>query len=144
MKRKVEDQETSDPKKSKEETEETKEREDEPKKGLSIVSFNVAGISACVKKGFCESMIKLDADIICLQEIKTSLKKPPPSEISTKMKKWKYKEYNMAEKPGYAGTAILSKVKPIKFTKGMGKSKHDTNGRVVTAEVINSYVENNN
>ena len=42
--------------------------------------------------------------IICLQETKTSLKKPPPSEIATQLKEWKYKEYNNAEKPGYSGT----------------------------------------
>ena len=76
---------------------------------LKIVSFNVAGLTACVKKDFCVNMKAIDADIICLQETKTSLKKPPPSEIATQLKEWKYKEYNNAEKPGYAGTGKFKK-----------------------------------
>ena len=68
-------------------------------------------------------------------ETKTSLKKPGPPEISTELKEWKYKRFANAEKAGYAGTAILSKHKPIAFTAGIGKSKHDQEGRVVTAEV---------
>ena len=51
------------------------------------------------------------------------------------MKEWKHKRFANAEKAGYAGTAILSKHKPIAFTSGIGKSKHDKEGRVVTAEV---------
>ena len=68
-------------------------------------------------------------------ETKTSVKKPGPPEISTELKEWKYKRFANAEKAGYAGTAILSKYKPIAFTAGIGKSKHDKEGRVVTAEV---------
>ena len=67
-------------------------------------------------------------------ETKTSVKKPGPPEISTELKEWKYKRFANAEKAGYAGTAILSKYKPIAFTAGIGKSKHDKEGRVVTAE----------
>ena len=144
-----------------EDTENKRIKEADPM--LKIVSFNVAGLTACVKKDFCANMQKLNADIICLQEIKTSLKKPPPSEIATTLKAWKYKEYNNAEKPGYSGTgkfffltkksllfwpvAILSKHKPLRFTRGMGKAKHDKNGRVTAAEfekfwLVTTYVPN--
>ena len=63
------------------------------------------------------------------------------------MKEWKFKRFNNAEKPGYAGTAILSKIKPVNFTTGMGVSKHDVNGRVTTAEfekfwLVTTYVPN--
>ena len=74
--------------------------------------------------------MKLNPDIICLQgktniialinipylETKTSIKKPGPPEIATDLKEWKYKRFANAEKPGYAGTAILSKYKPISFS----------------------------
>ena len=132
------------------EKEQSKDTSDMSK--LKILSFNVAGLYACVKKDFCANMKKLNPDIICLQgrivnsptyfssnieylETKTSLKKPGPPQISTELKEWKYKRFANAEKAGYAGTAILSKHKPIAFTSGIGKSKHDKEGRVVTAEV---------
>ena len=124
-------------------------------KSMRIVSFNVAGLYAACKKNFCENMIKLNPDIICLQgmishtslyfynslkETKTSLTKPPPPVIAEELKEWKHKRFNNAEKAGYAGTAILSKHKPIAFTVGIGKSKHDTEGRVVTAEVSSNHI----
>lgn len=116
-------------------------------KSMKILSFNVAGLYAACNKKFCENMIKLNPDIICLQETKTSLKKPPPPVIAEQLKEWKYKRFANAEKAGYAGTAILSKLKPIAFTAGIGKSKHDTEGRVVTAEfekfyLVTTYVPN--
>jgi len=58
------------------------------------------------------------------------------------LKEWKHKRFANAEKAGYAGTAILSKHKPIAFTSGIGKSKHDKEGRVVTAEVKNIFQSN--
>jgi exodeoxyribonuclease III len=121
--------------------------EDNPTKGMRIVSFNVAGLYAATKKNFCENMIKLNPDIICIQETKTSIKKPGPPEIGEKLKEWKYKRFNNSEKPGYSGTAILSKHKPIAFTAGIGKSKHDAHGRVLTAEfeefyLVTTYVPN--
>merc|ERR1711962_29270 len=114
---------------------------------LKILSFNVAGLYGCVAEGFCKNIRKLNPDIICLQETKTSIKKPGPPEISTELSEWKYKRFANAEKAGYAGTAILSKHKPIEFTAGIGKSKHDKEGRVVTAEyekfyLVTTYVPN--
>jgi len=75
------------------------------------------------------------------------LKNPVPSVLKTDMKEWKFNEFFNAEKQGYSGTAILSKHKPLKFTKGMGKRKHDVNGRVVSAEfekfwLVTTYVPN--
>ena len=75
------------------------------------------------------------------------MKNPVPSVLKTDMKEWKFNEFFNAEKQGYSGTAILSKHKPLKFTKGMGKRKHDVNGRVVSAEfekfwLVTTYVPN--
>jgi len=155
-KRKIESDVESDSKKTKNESKiETNDRtpekesrdENSDMSKLKILSFNVAGLYGCVKKDFCKSILKLNPDIICLQETKTSIKKPGPPEIATDLKEWKYKRFANAEKPGYAGTAILSKYKPISFSGGIGKSKHDKEGRVVTAEyekfyLVTSYVPN--
>merc|ERR1712212_189127 len=155
-KRKIESEVESDSKKTKNESKiETNDRtpekesrdENSDMSKLKILSFNVAGLYGCVKKDFCKSILKLNPDIICLQETKTSIKKPGPPEIATDLKEWKYKRFANAERPGYAGTAILSKYKPISFSGGIGKSKHDKEGRVVTAEyekfyLVTSYVPN--
>lgn len=134
---------------------ESPERESEPGKTeesagkkLRIVSWNVASLNAAVKKDFIKSMVGIDADVICLQETKTSLKNPPPSAIAEKMKKWKYRYYNNSTaKTGYSGVGLLSKIKPISVQNGMGKKKHDEEGRSITAEfekfyLVTTYVPN--
>ena len=79
-------------------------------KVMKIVSWNVAGLHSVVKKNFCESVKKLDPDILCIQETKTSLKKQPPSEISEKLKLWKFRYYfDSTTKNGYSGTYGFSK-----------------------------------
>jgi len=84
-----------------------------------IVTWNVAGLYACIKKDFCKAVKTLDCDILCLQETKLSLKKPPPAEIAEQLKEWKYRNYANSEgKAGYSGTAILSKSKVKAFGKG--------------------------
>lgn len=113
-----------------------------------IVTWNVAGLYACIKKDFCKAIKTLDCDILCLQETKLSLKKPPPAEIAEQLKEWKYRNYANSEgKAGYSGTAILSKTKPISVQRGIGKTKHDDFGRSCTAEfekffLVTSYVPN--
>ena len=73
-------------------------------KCIKIVSWNVAGLHAAVKKDFCSTVKKLNPDIMCIQETKTSLKKQPPSEISEKLKLWKYRYYfDSVTKNGYSG-----------------------------------------
>jgi len=139
------------------EAEPPKEKEVEPKTATAkveqagmfrIVTWNVAGLYACIKKDFCKAVKTLDCDILCLQETKLSLKKPPPAEIAEQLKEWKYRNYANSEgKAGYSGTAILSKSKPISVQRGIGKTKHDDFGRSCTAEfekffLVTSYVPN--
>jgi exodeoxyribonuclease III len=79
---------------------------------FKIATWNVAGLYAAIKKEFCKTVKTLDCDVLCLQETKLSLKKPPPAEIAEQLKSWKYRTYaNSEAKAGYSGTAILSKTK---------------------------------
>ena len=111
---------------------------------MNIISWNVNGIKAIIKKGFFESVKMMNPDILCLQETKAQdqeVRKAlfPLSDTPIYC--------NSAEKKGYAGTAILSKTDPIKMSKGMDIVEHDTEGRIQCAEyskfyLVNVYVPN--
>ena len=101
---------------------------------MKMISWNVNGLRACVKKGFAESMLALDADVICLQE--TKLQKGQENielEGYTAV-------FNSADKKGYSGTAIYSRVPVIGYTYGIGVDEHDYEGRVITAEFEDFYL----
>lgn len=101
---------------------------------MKLVSWNVNGLRACVGKGFYESMAALDADVICLQEIKMQAHQYKPDMPG-------YEAYlYSAEKPGYSGTAIFTRVKPLSVTRGIGADVHDHEGRVLTAEFADFYL----
>ena len=101
---------------------------------MKLVSWNVNGLRACVGKGFYESMAALDADVICLQEIKMQAYQYKPDMPG-------YEAYlYSAEKPGYSGTAIFTRVKPLSVTRGIGADAHDHEGRVLTAEFADFYL----
>jgi exodeoxyribonuclease-3 len=106
---------------------------------MTIVSWNVNGIRAIVKKDFFETIEKINPSILCLQETKAQeaeLKKAI-SPLSG------YHAYaNSADKKGYSGTALLSKTKPASLTNNMGISDHDTEGRIQCAEYENFYLVN--
>ena len=108
---------------------------------MKIVSWNVAGFRAVLKKGFEEFFDNINADIFCIQESKVELGQ-------FNFSKEGYDMYlNPAEKKGYSGTLIYSKVKPISVSYGMGIEKHDHEGRIITLEfndfyLVNEYVPN--
>ena len=106
---------------------------------MNIVSWNVNGIRAIVKKDFFDSIKKMNPDILCLQETKAQ-----DHEVKKALAVLTdyHLYYNSAEIKGYAGTAILSKVKPIKVTNDIGIEKHDNEGRVQCAEHQNFYLVN--
>ena len=82
---------------------------------MKIYSWNVNGIRAVIKKGaFHEFVKKEDPDIICLQEIKAK-----PDQIDLDLKHYQFNYYYPAQKPGYSGTAILSKIKPLEVIEGI-------------------------
>ncbi len=108
---------------------------------MKLVSWNVNGLRACAGKGFIDSMLALDADVICLQETKLQ-------EEQLDVALPGYQVYlNCAEKKGYSGTAIYTRVAPLAVEKGMGLAEHDREGRILRAEfedfqLINCYTPN--
>lgn len=111
---------------------------------MKIISFNVNGIRAIVGKTFIQDMQRVDADVICLQETKAT---PEQVQDACASLEGYHVFANSAERKGYSGTAILSKVQPLNVTYGIGNAEHDTEGRVVCAEystyfVVSVYVPN--
>lgn len=107
---------------------------------MKLISWNVNGLRAVMNKGFKDFFDKIDADIFCIQETKMQ-----ENQVDDNIKEI-VKEYNAywnsAEKKGYSGTAIFSKEKPINVTYGIGKEKHDKEGRVITLEFEKFYMVN--
>lgn len=111
---------------------------------MKIISWNVNGIRSIVKKDFFEDVEKINPDILCLQETKAQVDEV--EEVLSQMEGY-YRYYNSAQRKGYSGVALLSKVKPISITNDMGIAEHDQEGRVQCAEfedfyLVNVYVPN--
>lgn len=101
---------------------------------MKLVSWNVNGIRACVKKGFMDYFKDVNADVFCIQESKLQ-------EGQIELELEGYNQYwNYAEKKGYSGTAIFTKELPINVTYGLGIEEHDNEGRVITAEYENYFI----
>ncbi len=95
---------------------------------MKLISWNVNGLRAVMGKDFMESFRKLDADVFCLQETKLQ-------EGQIQMDLPDYHQYwNYAEKKGYSGTAIFTRVEPLSVSYGIGVEEHDHEGRVITLE----------
>ena len=103
---------------------------------MKLISWNVNGIRACLNKGFLDFFNKENADIFCIQETKMQ-----EGQIELKLEGY-YQYWNSAEKKGYSGTAIFTKVKPLKVFYGMGIEEHDKEGRVITLEFDKFYMVN--
>lgn len=112
---------------------------------MKLISWNVNGLRAAMTKGFEDFFKKENADIFCIQETKMQ-----ESQIDENIKNMLgdyYVYWNSAEKKGYSGTAIFSKIKPINVTYGIGIEEHDKEGRVITIEfdkffLVNCYTPN--
>ncbi|MCR5421699.1 MAG: exodeoxyribonuclease III [Lachnospiraceae bacterium] len=100
---------------------------------MKAISWNVNGLRACVGKNFMEDFKKLDADIFCLQE--TKLQK---DQIVIEPDGY-YQYWNYADKKGYSGTAVFTKIRPLKVSYGIGIDEHDHEGRVITLEFEDYY-----
>ena len=101
---------------------------------LKFISWNVNGLRACYDKGFADVFNRLEADFFCLQETKMQ-----EGQLDVQLEG--YQSYwNYAEKKGYSGTAIFSKVKPLSVTYGLGIEEHDHEGRVITLELESYYL----
>ena len=109
---------------------------------MKLISWNVNGIRAALKKGFLDFMLAEKADIVCVQETKAS-----PEVVEVEWPEGYGAHWNSAEKKGYSGTLILSRHEPLSVVQGIGKTEHDREGRVLTAEfadffLVNVYVPN--
>lgn len=108
---------------------------------MRIISWNVNGIRAVLKKDFVNSVKQMAPDMLCLQETKIHESLPIPGLEE-------YKSYwNCAERKGYSGTVIFSKSGPVRVMNGIGIDEHDGEGRVITAEyqdffLVNTYIPN--
>lgn len=100
---------------------------------MRLISWNVNGIRACLKKGFAEYFQEADADIFCIQETKCQ-------EGQVELDLPGYHQYwNSALKKGYSGTAIFTKQEPLSVSYGIGVQEHDQEGRVITLEYEGFY-----
>ena len=101
---------------------------------MKLISWNVNGIRACVQKGFLDFFKDIDADIFCIQESKLQ-----EGQINLDLEGY-YQYWNYAERKGYSGTAIFTKVKPLSVSYGINIEEHDKEGRVITLEFDEYYV----
>ena len=101
---------------------------------MKLISWNVNGIRACITKGFMDFFNEIDADIFCIQESKMQA-----GQLELDMPGY-YQYWNYAEKKGYSGTAVFSRLEPLSVTYGMGIDEHDHEGRVITLELDSFFL----
>ena len=103
---------------------------------MKLISWNVNGLRAIYKKGFMDIFKDLNADIFCIQETKMQ-----EGQIELDLNNY-YEYYSYAERKGYSGTAIFTKIKPLNVSYGIGIEEHDKEGRVITLEFDEFYMVN--
>lgn len=101
---------------------------------MKLISWNVNGIRACVGKGFLDFFQQIDADFFCLQETKMQ-----PGQLDLDLPGY-YQYWNSAEKKGYSGTAIFSRIEPLQVSYGLPQDSHNHEGRVITLELEQFYL----
>lgn len=109
---------------------------------MKIISWNVNGIRAVLKKGFLDFVSSENPDVLCVQETKAH-----PDQVDIALSKYEHHFWNSAEKKGYSGTAVFSKIKPVQVNYGMGVEEHDKEGRIISLEfdsffLVNVYTPN--
>jgi exodeoxyribonuclease-3 len=108
---------------------------------MKLISWNVNGLRACVKKGFLDYFQEVDADIFCVQETKLQ-----EGQINLELDGY-HQFWNYAIKKGYSGTAVFSKIKPLSVRYGVGADESEDEGRILTLEfddffLVNVYTPN--
>lgn len=103
---------------------------------MRLVSWNVNGIRACVKKGFLDYFEEVNADIFCIQETKLQA-----GQISLELPGY-HQYWNYAEKKGYSGTAVFTKQMPLSVSYGVGEDISEPEGRIITMEYEDFYLVN--
>jgi len=95
---------------------------------MKFISWNVNGIRAVLKKGFLDFAADANADVICLQEVRAD-----PDQVELELPGYRA-FWNPAEKKGYSGTLMLSRIEPLSARLGMKMPRHEGEGRVLTLE----------
>ncbi len=108
---------------------------------MKLISWNVNGLRACVKKGFLEYFHEVDADIFCIQETKLQ-----EGQIQLDLDGY-HQYWNYAVKKGYSGTAVFTKAEPLSVRYGLGTDESENEGRILTLEfddffLVNVYTPN--
>ena len=103
---------------------------------MKLISWNVNGIRAVLTKGFEDFFKDVNADIFCVQETKCQ-----EGQVNLEFEGYQ-SFWNSAEKKGYSGTAIFSKIKPLSVKFGIGIEEHDKEGRVITLKFKDFYMVN--
>lgn len=101
---------------------------------MKFVSWNVNGLRAVAGKGFADIFKSFDADCFCLQETKLQA-----GQIDLEFDGYS-SHFNYAERKGYSGTAVYSRIEALSVTDGIGVSRHDTEGRVITVDLGPCYL----
>lgn len=101
---------------------------------IKFISWNVNGLRACCDKGFADVFRRLDADFFCLQETKMQA-----GQLDLQFEGY-HSYWNYADKKGYSGTAIFSRLEPLSVSYGLGIDQHDHEGRVITLEMESFYL----
>ncbi|MDQ0154582.1 exodeoxyribonuclease III [Robertmurraya andreesenii] len=103
---------------------------------MKLVSWNVNGLRACVKKGFLDYFHQVDADIFCIQESKLQ-----EGQIELELDGY-HQFWNYAERKGYSGTAVFTKKKPLSVSYGIGERETEEEGRSIILEYEDFYLVN--
>lgn len=103
---------------------------------MKLVSWNVNGLRACVKKGFLDYFQEVDADIFCIQETKLQA-----GQITLELDGY-HQYWNYAEKKGYSGTAVFTKIEPLSVRYGVGTDESEAEGRILTLEFAEFFLVN--
>ncbi len=103
---------------------------------MKIISWNVNGLRASLKKGFMDYFNDLDPDIFCVQETKLQ-----EGQVELNLEKH-FQYWNYAVRKGYSGTAVFTKIEPQSVKYGLGIEEHDQEGRMITIEFENFFLVN--
>ncbi|HKS37857.1 MAG TPA: exodeoxyribonuclease III [Verrucomicrobiae bacterium] len=104
---------------------------------MKLVSWNVNGLRAVLRKNFLDYVAEEAPDMLCLQETKAG-----PDDVEQLWPAAYTTYWNTAEKKGYSGTALFTRTRPLNVARGIGRIAHDKEGRVLTAEYANFFLVN--
>lgn len=109
---------------------------------MKLISWNVNGLRAVLRKNFLDYLAAEQPDVLCLQETKCT-----PDDVEMLWPAEYQTHWNCAAKKGYSGVALFARTPPLKVSTGIGQPEHDGEGRVLTAEfpdffLVNVYVPN--